>query len=608
MAQPLVSAVTIVRDGERFLAEAIDSVLRQTYPNLELVVVDDGSTDRSAEIADRVARATPERVRLVRHADGGSHGMSAARTLGVQAAGGELIALLDADDVWLPDKITEQVAVLDAHPDAGMVYGRTQVWHSWDPKAAHADYFHDLGVAPDRLYPPLRLLPQLLENRVQSPTTCNALVRRSAYEEAGGFETPFSGLYEDQIFFAKLYLRSATYVSSRFWARYRRHEANEPRERFSYARYYRERRAFLEWLAEHLADLPVDEAVAAVLASELRRAQHPYRAALAARLRPGAPQVRRSPRASAATVSVIVPFRDAGSHLEQTIASVEAQDHGRFELILVDDGSTDASTGVAQAAAARDPVRIRHVDHPGHANLGKSSSRNAGLRAARGDYVIFLDADDLLLPGKLRHQAAILDGDHGADAVYGRTWYWDDPGAARGARTRLSRLWVRSDVTYEPPDLLMRFLEHPGSVPCLCAVMARRQTLLRLGGFDESLQDLYEDQTLIAKLALHCRIRVDAVPGERYRQHEDSSTHRAIREGAYHPWRPNAARRRYIEWLHRYSAQLEAPPSRPLAAALARAARPYRHPRAYRVVAPAAHGWELLRDHLAVLVRPEPRA
>jgi glycosyltransferase involved in cell wall biosynthesis len=307
-------------------------------------------------------------------------------------------------------------------------------------------------------------------------------------------------------------------------------------------------------------------------------------------------------------VSVIVPFRDAGSHLEQTIASVEAQEHDRFELILVDDGSTDASTGVAGAAAARDPVRIRHLDHPGHANLGKSSSRNAGLRAARGDYVVFLDADDLLLPGKLRHQAAILDGDHGADAVYGRTWYWDDPGDAGGARERLSRLWVRSDETYEPPGLLMRFLEHPGSVPCLCAVMARRQTLLRLGGFDESLQDLYEDQTLIAKLALHCRIRVDAAPGERYRQHEGSSTRRAISEGAYHPWRPNAARRRYIEWLDRYSAHLDAPPSRPLAAAIARAARPYRHPRAYRVIAPAAHGWQLLRDHLAVLVRPEPRA
>jgi hypothetical protein len=137
--------------------------------------------------------------------------------------------------------------------------------------------------------------------------------------------------------------------------------------------------------------------------------------------------------------------------------------------------------------------------------------------------------------------------------------------------------------------------------------MARRETLLLLGGFDESLQDLYEDQTLIAKLALHCRIRVDAVAGERYRQHGGSSTRRAIREGTYHPWRPNVARRRYLDWLERYSAQLETPPSRPLDAALARAARPYRYPHAYRVLAPAAHGWAFLRDRLVVLVRPEPR-
>jgi glycosyltransferase involved in cell wall biosynthesis len=241
-------------------------------------------------------------------------------------------------------------------------------------------------------------------------------------------------------------------------------------------------------------------------------------------------------------------------------------------------------------------------------NLGKSSSRNAGLRAAHGDYVVFLDADDLLLPGKLSHQASFLDSDRGVDAVYGRTWYWDEQGERSHARERLSRLGVRWGETQEPPDLLVRFLEQPGNVPCLCAFMARREALLRLGGFDESLEDLYEDQTLIAKLALHCRIRVDAVPGERYRQHEGSSTRRAIREGTYHPWRPNAARRRYLDWLARYSAQLETPPSRPLAAALARAARPYCHPRTYRALAPAVYGWQFLRDRLVVLMRPEPRA
>ena len=610
MTQPLVSGVTIVHNGERFLAEAIESALGQTYRNLELVVVDDGSTDRSAEIAERFARAEPGRVRLVRHADGGSRGMSAARTLGVEASRGALIGFLDADDVWLPDKTAEQVAVLDAYPAAGMVYGRSQIWYSWDANAPRSDYFYDLGVAPDRLYPPLRLLPQLLQNRVQSPTPCNALIRREAYEEAGGFEAQFSGpLYDDYVFFAKLYLRSATYVSSRYWARYRRHEANEasePLRRFSYAHYYRERRAFLEWLARYFADAPIDADSAAVLASELRRARHPYRAALAARLRPAAPRVEPSPRTSAATVSVIVCFRDAGDHLAETIASVETQEHERWELILVDDGSTDASTDVARAAAARHPERIRYLDHPGHANLGKSSSRNAGLRAARGDYVVFLDADDLLLPGKLANQAAILDADHGADAVYGRTWYWDDPGASGRPRERLSRLSVRWGETHEPTSLLVRFLEQPGSVPCLCALMTRRETLLRLGGFDESLQDLYEDQTLIAKLALHCRIRVDAAPGERYRQHEGSSLRRAINEGTYHRWRPNAARRTYLEWLERYVARIESPPARALAGALARAGRPYRHPAAYRVLAPVAHGWEYLRDRVVARTRPEP--
>jgi glycosyltransferase involved in cell wall biosynthesis len=605
---PLVSAVTIVRDCERFLAEALDSVLGQTYSNIELVIVDDDSTDRSAEIAERFVRAAPDRVRLVRTAEGASRGMSAARNLGVLAARGDLIGFLDADDLWRPEKVAEQVAVLGAHPTAGMVYGRTQMWHSWDSTAASGDYFYDLGVEPDRLYPPLGLLPQLLENRAQSPTTCNALIRREAYEQAGGFEEAFPGLYEDQVFFAKIYVHAPTYVSSRYWARYRRHEANEPRRRFSYARYYRERCAFLEWLADYLGETPVNSAVGAVLAAELARARRPYRAALTMRMRlasaPGEPEMRRS----TTTVSVIVCFRDAEAHLEQAIASVEEQAHEHWELILVDDGSTDASSVVARSAAARNPKRIRYLNHPGHANLGKSSSRNAGLRAAQGDYVVFLDADDLLLPGKLSHQASFLDSERGIDAVYGRTWYWSEAADKSRARERVSRLGVRWGETQEPPDLLVRFLEQPGNVPCLCAFMARREALLRLGGFDESLQDLYEDQTLIAKLALHCRIRVDAVPGERYRQHEGSSTHRAMREGTYHPWRPNAARRRYVDWLERYSSQLETPPSAPLAAALARAARPYRHPRAYRVLAPAAHAWQFVRDRLVVLTRPEPRA
>ena len=111
--RPLVSVVVPVRNGERFLGEALDSVLTQDYEPLELIVVDDGSTDRSGDIA----RACGAHV--IRQEGGG---LAAARNAGIAAAQGELIAFIDADDVWLPGKLERQVEYLLDHPDVGFVY------------------------------------------------------------------------------------------------------------------------------------------------------------------------------------------------------------------------------------------------------------------------------------------------------------------------------------------------------------------------------------------------------------------------------------------------------------------------------------------------------
>jgi glycosyltransferase involved in cell wall biosynthesis len=285
MQPPLVSAVIVVRDGERFLEEAIRSVVSQTYQAWELIVVDDGSTDSSPAVVRRLAERRPGRIRLVAHPGHTNLGMSASRNLGVRHSSGELVGFLDSDDVWLPEKTTEQVAILARHPEAAMVYGRTQMWHSWDSRPAPPkDFFFDLGVVPERLYGPLELLPVLLKNEAQTPTTCNALIRREAYERLGGFEDAFRGLYEDQVFFSKLLLACPTYVSSRCWARYRQHSGNAPGP-FSYVAYYRDRRLFLEWLAGYVVGRAPDTAVARSVAAELRRARRPRRAAVAARMR-----------------------------------------------------------------------------------------------------------------------------------------------------------------------------------------------------------------------------------------------------------------------------------------------------------------------------------
>ncbi|MDJ0799822.1 MAG: glycosyltransferase family 2 protein, partial [Calothrix sp. MO_167.B12] len=86
--------------GEQFFIEAIESVFAQTYENWELLLVDDGSTDGSTEIALRYAQKYPEKVRYLEHKEHQNRGMSATRNLGIRHAKGEYITFLDADDVW----------------------------------------------------------------------------------------------------------------------------------------------------------------------------------------------------------------------------------------------------------------------------------------------------------------------------------------------------------------------------------------------------------------------------------------------------------------------------------------------------------------------------
>jgi len=106
---PLVSAIIPVHDGARFLREALRSVLAQDYPRIEVIVVDDGSTDGSAGIAREHAG-----VRCLGQPNGG---VASARNAGICAAQGELLAFLDQDDLWWPGKLRVQAAFLRDHPE-----------------------------------------------------------------------------------------------------------------------------------------------------------------------------------------------------------------------------------------------------------------------------------------------------------------------------------------------------------------------------------------------------------------------------------------------------------------------------------------------------------
>jgi len=225
MNKPLVSAIIIFLNEKKLLREALESVFAQTYDNWELLLVDDGSTDGSTEVARRYAEQHPGKIHYLEHDNHRNLGMSASRNLGLRHARGEYIAFLDADDVWLPHKLKQQLQILNAYPAAGMVYGSPQLWHSWtgNPEDIERDSLQPIGVQPDSLVQPPKLLVRYLEKKAITPAPSDVLLRHEIVKRAGGFEDSFRGMYEDQLFFAKVCLKTAVFVSSECWVRHRQH-------------------------------------------------------------------------------------------------------------------------------------------------------------------------------------------------------------------------------------------------------------------------------------------------------------------------------------------------------------------------------------------------
>jgi glycosyltransferase involved in cell wall biosynthesis len=122
---PLITVIIGAYNAQRYLAEAIDSVLAQTHPSLELIVVDDGSTDRTGEIAEAYGVS----LRCIRQENGG---MAAARNRAIPEARGSYFSFLDADDRFPPDKLRSQLAVFEADPRLDIVYGHVTEFLSPD--------------------------------------------------------------------------------------------------------------------------------------------------------------------------------------------------------------------------------------------------------------------------------------------------------------------------------------------------------------------------------------------------------------------------------------------------------------------------------------------
>jgi glycosyltransferase involved in cell wall biosynthesis len=299
-AVPRVTALVPVYNGAAWLAQALDSALAQSFERLEVVVVDDGSTDSSGEIAQRYAAASDGRIRMLRQDNAG---LPAARNAAIAAARGEMFALLDADDVWQPHHIAQAVEVLDARPLVGLVHGDvhcidaaggyigdyTRCWH------LHADAYRALALRYEHVCCP------------------SAVFRRRCVEEVGGFDRQFTGLgCEDRDLWLRIAERWQVHYIDDHVAHYRVHPGSmsQNRERMALAR-----QRLLAKLSQSPRGAPLVRHAEAMVESDLGMeylAEGAYGRALlsqlrALRIRPQTPRVwRRMVRPTLCLVSAAI--------------------------------------------------------------------------------------------------------------------------------------------------------------------------------------------------------------------------------------------------------------------------------------------------------------
>ncbi len=284
--RPLVSVVAIFLNEEKFIEEAIESVLAQTYEPWELLLVNDGSSDRSASIAQSYVQQYPQQISYLEHEGCQNLGMSASRNLGIHQAKGKYIAFIDADDVWLPEKLQQQVELMESQPDAALVCGRTQWWYSWTGKPAdqQRDFVQELDLPLNTLVKPPEILLLFLQNEWAS--LHDILVRQNAIASVGGYEDSFPGMYEDQVFHAKLCLNFSAYVADCCWCRYRQHsEACTSKTHDTERGYYTARKTFLTWLDSYLQQQSEQNTeVSRIVKQELWHYQYPVLSRIRSRL------------------------------------------------------------------------------------------------------------------------------------------------------------------------------------------------------------------------------------------------------------------------------------------------------------------------------------
>lgn len=375
--EPKISIVIPVYNGGGYFEPAIESALAQTYKNTEIVVVNDGSNDNGQ--TDAIARRYEGRIKYISQPN---KGVAGALNTAVQHLTGEIFTWLSHDDLYLPEKTSSQLEFfLKLNRHDGIVFSdfylmdeKGEIWH--EAKLDHARFMKT------------PMIP-LLTGGING---CTLFMPAALLREAGPFDESLR-YTQDYALWNKILARHEFFHHAQTVIKYRVHTGQgtnkpgaavegdalwvrmlESRSETERVQLFGSTKNFFVSMADFLDKTPYKKAAAFA-------------------------HSRIEPIVSNTLVSVVVPFFNEIDKLMRAARSVLSQSHEKIELILVDDGSDD-DIGPVRALAQADP-RVRLLRQP---NAGPGAARNRGIVAATGDYIAFLDSDDLFLPQKIASQ------------------------------------------------------------------------------------------------------------------------------------------------------------------------------------------------------------
>lgn len=251
--EPLVSVIIPFLNAGQWLEEAVQSVIAQSYPHWELLLVDDGSREADTTLAKQFAHDHPGKIKYLEHEGHANKGVAVSRNKGIAAAQGDYIAFLDADDRWLPEKLANQLALFAQHPEVDMICEASTFWYSWR-EAEEEDHYYNVG-APAGVYNPPALMSKLYPLGYGAPPCPSGLIlKKQTVDAVGGFSEEFAGvyqLYEDQAFLSKVYAVATVLVSEQANNVYRKRKDSVSSAANDAAIYQKVRMFYLHWLENY---------------------------------------------------------------------------------------------------------------------------------------------------------------------------------------------------------------------------------------------------------------------------------------------------------------------------------------------------------------------